>query len=133
VSAPTINPAALTAQAAITTAAIAWSQGRISGFDLLDIIATNRPTLDNADPGRTLAWPETDLEPVAGVDYLPADDRNETEPVISDGTHDGVNPTSTTDADWAPVLAACPTSTAPVESVTWVGWPNSVRRSGVAA
>jgi hypothetical protein len=132
VSAPTINPAALTAQAAITTAAIAWSQGRISGLNLLDIIATNRPTLDNTDPGRTLAWPDTDLEPVAGVDYLPVDDRNETEAVITDGTHDGVDPTRNTDADWAPVLAACPTSTAPADEDAWVGWPNSVRRSVAA-
>jgi hypothetical protein len=124
--------AALAAQAAITTAAIAWSQGHISGLNLLDIIATNRPTLDNADPGRTLAWPETDLEPVAGVDYLPVDDRNETEPVISDGTHDGVNPTSTTDADWAPVLAACPVGTAQGVEDAWVGWPNSRRRSVAA-
>jgi hypothetical protein len=136
VSAPTINPAALTAQAAITTAAIAWSQGRISGLNLLDIIATNRPTLDNADPGHTLAWPDTDLEPVAGLDYLPADvedfDRNETALEITDGDHDGVDPTRSLDADWAPILAACPTSTAQGVEDAWVGWPNSVRRTVAA-
>lgn len=53
-------------------------------------------------------------------------DRNETPLQISDGSHDGLDPTADTDADWAPLLAGC-TSTVPAPRDEWVGWPNSVK------
>lgn len=60
-------------------------------------------------------------------------DRNQTALEISDGSHDGVDPTRTNDNDWAPVLAHCPTSNTPaVEDVVYVGWPCSVKVVRVA-
>jgi hypothetical protein len=70
----------LAALEALAAVALPWYRGRASGLALQDVIRQHLAVLD-PDPGRTLAWTKTDPEPVAGVDYLPADvedfDRND--------------------------------------------------------
>jgi hypothetical protein len=119
VSAPTINPAALTAD---TTA------NRLAEL-VTHYIGHNQPGHFDRDTWDEMAALATAWRTHTGWN----DDRNETEAVITNGDHDGVDPTRNTDADWAPILAACPVGTAPADEGAWVGWPNSVRRSGAAA
>jgi hypothetical protein len=118
VSAPTINPAALTAD---TTA------NRLAEL-VTHYIDHNQPGPFDRDTWDEMAALATAWRAHTGWDV----DRNETEAVITNGDHDGVDPTRNTDADWAPILAACPTSTTQGVEDGWVGWPNSVRRAVAA-
>lgn len=69
----TVDAAELAALRAIAATALAWYRGTRSGTDLHDLIGEHLAVLADPDPGLNLAWPEADREPVAGVDYLPAD------------------------------------------------------------
>lgn len=88
----------LNALEAIAAAALAWEAGLTGADPILTAVSRHRHTLD-PDPGARIAWPETDVEPVPGVDYLPIDEDRNWVPPQHGGLHDGGDPTSPGYAD----------------------------------
>jgi hypothetical protein len=70
-----VDAAELAALRALAATVLPWVDGLTGAQPVIDTARQYRPVLDPRDPGIRLAWPEQDREPVAGVDYLPADDQ----------------------------------------------------------